>query len=253
MTPPGVSPSDPPSALAAAAPAPGVPGLFPETRWTLVLAAKRDPELRRRALESLVKPRWRALYVLARKQGLAVTEAEDAVQGFIAHLVEGDLLARLDPEKGKLRSYLRMAFRHFLANLRAEGRAQKRGGDVPVADFADVESWLASSEASPEAQFDRAWALSLFDDALRELESEYASGARRGPFEVIRELFCFGAAPAYAELAARHEMSVSQLKAFVHRGRLRFRELLRRRIADTLTDGADADAELAALLGVLSA
>jgi RNA polymerase sigma factor (sigma-70 family) len=228
-------------------------GLFPDTRWTLVLAARLDPQKRKPALEALVRPRWRALYVVARKQGLAEAEAEDAVQGFVERLLEGDVLERLDPGKGRLRSYLRTAFRHYLSNVRQDARAAKRGGGIPALDLADAEEWVASSDQSPDVLFDRAWALELFAEALRELEGEYASGARRGPFEVVRELFQFGSAPPYAELAERHGMSVSQLKAFVHRARLRFRELLRRRVSDTLTDERDADDELAALLGAMAA
>jgi len=219
----------------------------------LVLAARLDPAKRRPALEELVRPRWKALYVVARKHGLAPAEAEDAVQGFVTRLLEGDLLARLDPSKGRLRSYLRTAFRHYLSSLRQEERAAKRGAGERHADLADVEAWVASPDASPDELFDRAWALSLFADVLSELEQEYASGARRGPFEVVRELFQFGAAPPYAELSARHQMSVPQLKAFVHRARVRFRELLRSRVAETLTDSADADDELAALLEMMTA
>jgi len=228
-------------------------GLFPETRWTLVLAARLDPSKRRPALEELVRPRYKALYVVARKHGLAPAEAEDAVQGFVTRLLEGDVLERLDPGKGSLRSYLRSAFRHYLANLRAEQRAQKRGGAAPHAALDDVEAWLASPAATPDALFDRAWALELFGDALGELEREYASGARSGPFEVVRELFQLGAAPAYSELAQRHRLSVPQLKSFVHRARLRFRELLRQRVIETLPDAADADEELRALLEALAA
>jgi RNA polymerase sigma-70 factor (ECF subfamily) len=236
-----------------AAPPNAAAGLFPETRWTLVLAARLDPRRRAEALDALVRPRWKALYVVARKNGLLPSAAEDAVQGFVARLLEGDVLARLDPGKGRLRSYLRTAFRHYLSTLRQEERAQKRGSGASPADLSDVEAWLAAPGASPDVLFDRAWALSLFADALSELEQEYTSGARRGPFEVVKELFQFGAAPAYAELAERYGMSVPQLKAFVHRARLRFRELLRQRVAETLPDAADADDELAALLGALAA
>ncbi|HYQ14782.1 MAG TPA: sigma-70 family RNA polymerase sigma factor [Polyangiaceae bacterium] len=228
-------------------------GLFPETRWTLVLAARLDPEKRRPALEELVRPRWKALYVVARKHGLAPAAAEDAVQGFLARLLDGDVLERLDPGKGRLRSYLRTAFRHYLSSLREEERAQKRGSGARHADLDDVEAWLASPDASPDALFDRAWALELFASALDELEREYTSGARRGPFAIVRELFQFGSAPPYAELAEQHQMSVPQLKAFVHRARLRFRELLRQRVVQTLPDATAADDELAALLGALSA
>ena len=62
--------------------------------------------------------------------------------------------------------------------------------------------------------------------ADRDLEAELASGARRGPVAVVRQLFRFGEAPPYETLAATHGMAVPQLKSFVHRARARFRELL---------------------------
>lgn len=233
-------------------PAPA-PGQFPETRWSLVLSAREGPEPRRAVLAALLRPRWRALYAVARAQGLAPADAEDAVQGFVAHLLEGDLLERLDPSKGRLRSYLRTAFKHFIANLRQEARAAKRGGGRGAEDVADIEAWLASPMPTPDVLFDRAWALELFGDALKALESEFEQGQRRGPFEVLRELFQFGVAPPYSELAAKHGMSVPSLKAFVHRSRGRFRELLRQRVADTLSNPSEADDELALLFEAIAA
>jgi RNA polymerase sigma factor (sigma-70 family) len=227
-------------------------GLFPATRWTLVLAARERPEERRRALDELIAPRWRALYVLARKRGLPAAEAEDAVQSFLSRLVEGDLLARLDPARGRLRAYLKAAFHHHLINLHEHGQAHKRGPGRQ-ASFEEVEALVASPAPSPEALFDRAWALQLFEQALATMERELASGERRGPFEVLRALFRFGETPPYTELAARHGMTVPQLKSFVHRAKGRFRQILRAEVADTVVEGDDVDAELSALLEALAA
>ena len=198
-------------------------------------------------------PRWKALYVLARKQGLAAPEAEDAVQSFLTRLIEGDLLAKLDPARGRLRAYLRTAFHHHLVNLHEHARAARRDAGK-AASFDDVEALLASPAPSPDALFDRAWALQLFEDALAAMEAELARGERRGPFEVLRELFRFGeTATPYPELAARHGMTVPQLKSFVHRAKARFRQLLRARVADTVAEGDDVDAELGTLLEALAA
>jgi DNA-directed RNA polymerase specialized sigma24 family protein len=227
-------------------------GLFPPTRWTLVLSARERPELRRAALEALVAPRWKAFYVLARKQGLAAAEAEDAVQSFVLRIVEGDLLDRLDPGKGRLRAYLKTALRHHLANLHEHAVAEKRGGGRPIADLQAVEELVASSAPSPDVLFDRAWALSMFEETMETLEQEYADGTRRGPFAVLRDLFRLGETEAYPTLAARHGMSVPQLKAFVHRARLRFRQLLVARVADTVVAGDDVDAEVSALFSDLT-
>jgi RNA polymerase sigma-70 factor (ECF subfamily) len=225
--------------------------LFPPTRWTLVAAA-RDPEARRQALEELVAPRWRALYVLARARGLAPAEAEDAVQSFLARLIEGDLLGRADPQRGRLRAFLRTAFGNHLANLHEHASAARRGGGRRALDLADVEAEVASPAPSPDASFDRAWAAAIFEEALAALEREFAAGDRRGPFEVLRALFRFGETAPYAELAAQHDMTVPQLKAFVHRAKGRFRQLLRARVADTLDAGDDLDAEVASLLDMLA-
>jgi RNA polymerase sigma-70 factor (ECF subfamily) len=229
--------------------------LFPSTRWSIVLAARDDPARRSEAFDALVRPRWKALYVLARKRGLDAIAAEDAVQGFLTHLLEkgpeNDLLARVDPSQGTLRAYLKSAFFNHLTNLREHATAKKRGGGAAHANLDDLEALLASSDAGAEALFDRAWATGIFEEALAALENEFVSGDRRGPFSILRELFNFGEAPAYADLAREHGMTVSQIKAFVHRSKGRFRQLVRDRVTDTLSDGENVEDEVRRLIGAM--
>jgi DNA-directed RNA polymerase specialized sigma24 family protein len=230
--------------------APDQAALFPSTHWTRVIAAQNDPALSAAVLAELVRPRWKPLYVLARKHGLSKEAAEDAVQSFVERLLDSNegLVARLDPKKGSLRSYLKTAFRHHLTNLHTHERAEKRGSGARVEDLTELEAVLASRDASPDQAFERAWAASVFAESLAALEAEFAAGARRGPFEVLRELFSFGDTASYAELATRHGMTVPQLKAFVHRAKLRFRALFRDRVRRTLAEGDDVDAEVKRLL-----
>jgi RNA polymerase sigma-70 factor (ECF subfamily) len=226
---------------------------FPETRWTRIVAARDRPDLRREVLGELCATRWQPLYVHLRKQGLPRERAEDVVQGFLVHLLERDFLARLDPGRGRLRAYLKAALAHYQANLHEQESAQKRGGGARALAFDDVEALVPAAPDDPAAAFDREWALALFEGALAELEAELASGARRGPVAVVRQLFRLGEAPAYEALAAEHGMSVPQLKSFVHRARGRFRLLLLARVADTVQTRAEADAELGELLKALAA
>ena len=230
----------------------GVPR-FPETRWTRIVAARDRPDLRREVLGELCATRWQPLYVHLRKQGLPRERAEDVVQGFLVHLLERDFLERLDPGRGRLRAYLKAALAHYQANLHEQESAQKRGGGARALAFDDVEALVPAAPDDPAAAFDREWALALFEGALAELEAELASGARRGPVAVVRQLFRLGEAPAYEALAAEHGMSVPQLKSFVHRARGRFRLLLLARVADTVQTRAEADAELGELLKALAA
>jgi RNA polymerase sigma-70 factor (ECF subfamily) len=230
--------------------------LFPSTRWTAILAARSDPALRRAALEGVLEPRWRPLYVLARKHGLDPETAEDAVQSFMARLLEAesgsDLIARLDPAQGSLRAYLKTAFRNHLTNLAEHARAKKRGAGKAHQDVEDLEALLASGDAPPDALFEKTWAIVVFEESLAALESEFTAGARRGPFDVLRELFAFGVTPPYAELAPKHDMTVAQLKSFVHRAKLRYRDLVRERVRATLGDDADLDREIHHLMEAMS-
>jgi RNA polymerase sigma-70 factor (ECF subfamily) len=227
--------------------------LFPETRWSRIVAARERPELRRGVLEELCATRWQPLYLHLRKQGVLPSEAQDVVQGFLVHLLERDFLARLDPGRGRLRAYLKTALAHYRANLYAHEAALKRGGGLRALSFDEVEALVPAAPDDPDAAYDREWALRLIEDTLTELEAELASGARRGPVAVVRQLFRFGEAPAYDELAAAHGMTVPQLKSFVHRARGRFRELLLARIADTVQTPEESEAELNDLMRVLAA
>jgi len=228
-----------------------VGGLFPPTRWTLLLAARERPEERRRALDELIAPRWRALFALARKRGLPPGEAEDAVQSFLARLVEDDLLFRADPARGRLRTFLRTAFHNHLANLHEHAAAARRGGGRRPVGLDDVEALLASNTLSPDAAFDRAWAIEMFEGAFTALEEEIRSSGGNG-IEALRQLFRFGETTPYPELAPQLGMSLPQLKSFVHRAKARFRLILRGRVAETLEAGESVDQEVAALLGLLS-
>jgi len=228
-------------------------GAFPPTRWTLVLRARERPELRREALGALLGQRWKALYVLGRKKGLGREQAEDAVQSFFERLLGGDLFERLEPSRGRLRAYLRTAFQRHLINLHESEVANKRGGGRRALDVDAMEEFLASSGDDPERSYDRAFAISLFEAALADLKAEFGAGERSGPFAILEALFRFGEAAPYAELAAEHGMSVPQLKAFVHRAKRRLKELLRRRVAETVDAPEEVDVELSAILGCLGA
>ena len=235
-------------------PVPAGPSHFPPTRWTLIASARNDPQARRAALEELLGLYWKPLYCFARRKGLDPEAAQDAVQGLLAHLLERDFLARLDPGRGRFRSYLRTAMSHYLINEHERAAAQKRGGDVHTItlDFDVAERGLDGAPAAAEQAFERTWAVGVMARALARLRDEFDAGQRRGPFELVAAFFGAGAEPpSYADAAAAHGMSVPQLKAFLHRARVRYRELLRAEVGQTVADPAEVDDEIRALLQAL--
>lgn len=226
---------------------------FPTTRWTMVLATRR-PQDAAPALQQLLETYWKPLYFFARKRGLSVEESKDAVQDFVVQVLERDIPASADPAKGRFRSFLRTALANFLANREASRTARKRGGGaIPLSlDFEGAEIELASQPDAPDAAFDREWACAVMERGLQRLEREFAAGRRSGPFELARRFFQPHGAPTHEEAAREAAMSASAWKAFLHRTRVRFRELVREEIAETVDGESEIDGELALLVRALS-
>ena len=71
--------------------------VFATTHWTVVVAAGRwhTPQSDH-ALEELCRTYWFPLYAYARRYGLSPHDAQDATQGFFAHLIEKAIVARAE-------------------------------------------------------------------------------------------------------------------------------------------------------------
>lgn len=230
-------------------------GRFPSTRWSLILSSREAPERASPVLEELLGAYWSPLYLFLRRRGLARDRAEDAVQGFMLHLLERDFLERLDPGKGRFRSYLLGSLRNWLADRHDRESAAKRGGGALTAslDFDVAENQLAAAPGDPEAAFDAEWAWGITGRTLDRLRAEFESGSRRGPLAVALKFFGFTEAPSYAEGAGEAGMSEAGFKSFLHRTRLRFRAILREEVADTVAGEEEIDAEIDHLLAALRA
>lgn len=228
--------------------------MFPTTRWTLILDAQRGGEAERAALEQLCATYWKPVYFFLRRKGLPPAAAEDAVQGFFLHLLQRDFLPRLDPERGRFRSYLLRSLEHYLVNLYERDSALKRGGGyrfIPL-DVALAERELPAAPAPPLDAFEKEWALGLMERALARLRGEYEEGRRKGRADVVVRFFGLDGAPSYAEAARECGMTVPQFKAALHRARARFREILREEVAATVEDDADGEREIGDLVRALS-
>jgi RNA polymerase sigma factor (sigma-70 family) len=218
----------------------------------MILSAQASAEARRVAMDALLQTYWKPLYVFIRRKGLDAQAAQDAVQDLIIQLVERDFVAKLTPERGKLRSFLRAAAANYLANRHEKETAKKREGIAVELDFELAERLASEEQANPDDAFDRQWAARVMERAMARLRSEFQSGERAGPVELVEKFFGGGEPPPYKDAAAKHGMSVPQLKSFLHRARGRFRELLREEVGDTVHRPEEAEAELQHLVQVLS-
>ena len=232
---------------------------FVTTHWSVVLTAARSDTTRAcAALEKLCETYWYPLYAYVRRHGHSPEDAQDLTQAFFARLLERNWLDRADQQRGRFRSFLLSAMNHFLADEWDKARAQKRGGGlVPVPLQFDVAETRFSHEpadnVTPEHSYERRWALTLLDEVLRRLRSEYA---QEGRVELFAELHpCLvgeRTSQPYAELAKKLNASEGTVKAMVHRLRQRYRQLLRDEIAQTVAEPGEVDEELRHLFVVLA-
>src|SRR4030095_2528465 len=120
---------------------------FTTTHWSVVLEAKGESPAAQKALEILCRTYWRPLYAFARQQGRPREEAHDLVQEFFARLLEHRNLDAVRREKGRLRSYLLVSIKRFLASERHRASSVKRyesGPHIPLEEL--LESQIADSE-----------------------------------------------------------------------------------------------------------
>lgn len=224
------------------------------TQWSQVLAARDGSESEARAaLEKLCTTYWRPLYAFVRAQGHGRDEASDLTQAYFAELIAKEMLAHIDPRKGRFRSFLLASMRNFLSHQRDHDRALKRGGGLVWLSL-DVDEgergYTAepADEVTPEDLFDRRWAMTVLEHALRRLERD----SEPSTFEAMRPyLTGDGGGERYREVAARLDMTAGAVKTAVHRLRRRFGECLRAEIAETVADSRDVDDEVRYLLSVL--
>jgi RNA polymerase sigma-70 factor (ECF subfamily) len=204
---------------------------FATTQWSVVLAARAgDPVRAQEALAALCATYWPPLYAYARRLGRSAADAEDVTQGFFLSLLEREALQQVDRAKGRFRSFLIAAFRHFLANERDRAQAQKRGGHHALVsiDAALIESRYAASLAdtrTAEELYDRMWAITLLEHVMQRLEEEQVHANKRA-FDHLKVYLTGDASTGYAEVALATGMSVGAVKVAVHRLRRRYRELL---------------------------
>src|SRR5437879_10913343 len=106
----------------------GIGGIaFVTTQWSVVLTAQGRSPAADDALEKLCRTYWWPLYGFVRRNGLGPEEAQDLTQGFFALLLERRDLDMVRQEKGRLRSYLLVSLKNFLAKAKRRELTMKRG------------------------------------------------------------------------------------------------------------------------------
>jgi DNA-directed RNA polymerase specialized sigma24 family protein len=234
--------------------------LFFSTCWATVLKAGDSAASSVQALSALselCQIYWRPLYVFLLKKGYAREDAQDLTQGFFAHLIKNRGYVYADQEKGRFRSFLLAALKHFIADARDREHALKRGGGMVVENLDDnAEAQIArGAKWQADEVYDREWAASLVRQAIDRLAQECALAGKADLFSCLlpRLVAREESAVPYDEIARRSHRAATTLRRERARLRARYRAILREEVRATVPEVTEVDQELRYLCRVLAA
>ena len=228
---------------------------FLTTRWTRVRLARMDSEDGRRALADLCDAYYEPVVAYLRRVLRDPDAARDMSHAFFAQMLTGGEIHTADQARGRFRWYLLGAVKHFVSHQREAAVRLKRGGST-VAVSLDDEEAMAMKDArvlSPDAEFDRQWAVTVIARAMEALRASCVAEGREAFFDSVGDLLSGHARHGdQAAMATAAGMSADAFRMAVHRLKKRLRECVKAEVAGTLDDPATVQEEMETLFSALA-
>lgn len=215
------------------------------------------------ALTQLCQIYWRPIFAFVCRRGHQLSDAQDLTQDFFMMILQGDLLQRASPERGRFRSLLLAALQNFLVDAHTRRTAKKRGGEM---QFITWDDWMAEAPSRlrlplqafdrwpAERLFDVRWAATVVERALFRLREECEARGRRRVFDTLcSTLSAEREEISYQTLGKRLGVAEPTVKRLIYELRRRFRELLRDEVSKTVEKQEEVDDELRYLCAALAA
>jgi RNA polymerase sigma factor (sigma-70 family) len=233
--------------------------LFLTTHWSRVLAAKGDTPESRQALSELCAAYYSPVVAFMSRSTCNEEQARDLAHEFFAKVLGRQGLDGADPQRGRFRTYLLGAVKHFLANERAAASCEKRGAKAvhesiaPGTDTSPGRDIPDPGALPPDELFDREWALNVLARALAVLEQDAASTGTGSQFQALKP-WLTGDRPDLTQAEAARMLGITEgaVRVAIYRLRKRFRELVKSEISQTVDRMTTVDEELRHLIEVLS-
>jgi hypothetical protein len=179
---------------------------FPSTHWTeLAALARALASGDRQALGPLLQ-RYQGplLAYLTRERRLDANRADDLLQGFfLARFLTGDLLARADQHRGRFRTLVLTALKHYVASeWRAQSAAKRSPEHAVSADVQDLEGMLLDVD-TPSEVFEAEWAHQVLQEVLERVRERCRQDGRPDLAGVLECRLLAEQPAAYDELVQR--------------------------------------------------
>ena len=236
-----------------------------------MVAARGNSPAARQALRALCETYYGPVEQFVRRacdrsHAVPADDARDLTHAFFARLLEGGSLDQADQTRGRFRSYLLGAVKHFLSDVRDRDLALKRGGRQQLQSLSGESARVDDEHGNgrieiaapdafpPDAYFDREWALAVVQQAIDTLRSEAEASGELARFEILqRWLVAPSSHDSTVEAARELNLSEGTFKVAVHRLRKRFRHTVVTRVATTVDDPNEVQDELNYLIEAISA
>jgi RNA polymerase sigma-70 factor (ECF subfamily) len=234
----------------------GVREKFLTTHWSLIEDIQNDPGGdRETALIGLLLERyWKPVYCYLRRKGYGNEHAKDLTQGFFHDVVlNRNLVQRVDPCKGRFRTFLLHALSQYLIDQQRKEAGQKHIPPTKLTslDLADPPAGLENlCEMNAEQSFDYVWKAQLLEQVVAEVRERYLERGMETHWNVFRDRLLEPVledreAPSLPEICRRYGIdNEATASAMIKTVKRFFRNVLTEHVRQTVVSGQTAEEEL---------
>lgn len=224
----------------------------------LVSLQSSESEERRRAGDLVSRVYWEPVYRhLRMRWRKAPDESCDLAQEFFAMALEKECLATYEHEKGRFRAFLKTCLDRFVQNVDKAARRIKRGGQRPAhLDLDAIEADICDARKNPEelyeGEFDRAFAASLLDAGVQDLERSLTAKGKQKHYQLFARYVLSEESerPTYGALAGEFQLKETDITNYLAYARRELRRILLDNLRELTASEEEFELEARTVLGM---